>query len=123
MARETGEAAESRCGWFPSQTVLAASACSVLGSLLVGGSLWWGCRRESALTPPAPSAPGAPDWKSTNDRSKDNHQSPDTSSWDLSDLPASDPSESLLPLQLDVGNVPEVPEQISRPSPPIEEAS
>ncbi len=101
--------------------LLTVSLLSALGVLLLGGALLRSCSREAPYTPPAPSAPKAPGWTPQKVESTDAGQGPKDPVVERFGVAASEPSEAVLPLEIVIKDVPGVPEDISRPSSPIEE--
>ncbi|MEE8450451.1 MAG: hypothetical protein V3R99_01010 [Thermoguttaceae bacterium] len=79
---------------------------------------WYGCLREqNGSKPPAPDAPEAQQWKPKEPKEPKEEPSqaeaPD-------DVPTRDWN---LPLEIVIDDIPEIPEEIKGPSPPIEEES
>jgi len=76
-----------------------------LGAVLLG---WYGCwQGQDGAKPPAPDAPEARQWEPSQP-----------------EAPVVEPSEDRnLPLEIVIDDIPEIPEEIKGPSPPIEDES
>ncbi len=91
---------------------LIVLATIVAGLLLVAAISWYGLGKKGPPPLPAPNAPVAPRWVPLRELAEESTE----------DLHAKYgwPADFQLPLQIVIDDLPEVPEKIKGPSPPIE---
>ena len=89
---------------------------------------WYGCRPEqNGSKPPAPNAPEAQQWQPETEQPETEQpeaEQPETAQPSQPEAPIVEwPKGWSLPLEIVIDDIPEIPEEIKGPSPPIEDES